>query len=75
MKNEISIFARWFLMGSQLMARAAAQGIAQALVSTAIEWSVNKFNAAAKMISRRSEDQSAKSKEYRGDRKSWFTDR
>jgi hypothetical protein len=27
------------------------------------------FNAAAKMISRRSEDQSAKSKEYRGDRR------
>ncbi len=51
MKNEISIFARLFLMGSQLMARAETQGIAQALVSTAIEWSVNKFNAAAKMIS------------------------
>jgi hypothetical protein len=50
-KNEISIFARLFLMGSRLMARAAAQGIAQALVSTAIEWSVNKFNAARKMIS------------------------
>jgi hypothetical protein len=56
-------------MGSQLMARAAAQGIAQALVSTAIEWSVNKFNAAAKMISWRSEDQSAKSNEYQGDRR------
>jgi hypothetical protein len=50
-KNEISIFARLFLMGSRLMARAAAQGIAQALVSTAIEWSVNKFNAARRMIS------------------------
>jgi hypothetical protein len=48
MKIEISILAALFLMGNQLMARAAAQGIEQALVSTAIEWSVNKLNAARK---------------------------
>jgi hypothetical protein len=39
MKNAISIFAALFLMGNQLMTRAAAQGIEQALVSTAIECS------------------------------------
>lgn len=48
MKIVIPIFAALFLMGTELMARAALQGIEQALVSTAIEWSVNKFNAARK---------------------------
>ena len=50
MKIGISILAALFLMGTELMARAALQGMEQALVSTAIEWSVNKFNAARKMI-------------------------
>jgi len=51
MKIEIPILAALFLMGTELMARAALQGMEQALVSTAIEWSVNKFNVARKMIS------------------------
>jgi len=50
MKIEISILAALFITGNQLMARAAAQGIEQALVSTVVEWSVNKFNVARKMI-------------------------
>jgi hypothetical protein len=50
MKIGISILAVLFLMGTELMARAALQGMEQALVSTAIEWALNKFNTARKMI-------------------------
>ena len=50
MKIVIPILAALFLMGTELMARAALQGMEQALVSTVVEWSVNKFNAARKMI-------------------------
>jgi len=49
-KIEIPILAALLLLGSELMARAAIQGVEQALVSTVIEWSVNKFNVARKMI-------------------------
>jgi hypothetical protein len=50
MKIVIPILAALVLMGTELMARVALQGVEQALVSTAIEWSMNKFNAARKMI-------------------------
>jgi len=50
MKIVIPILEALFLTGTELMARAALQGMEQALVSTAIGWSVNKFNAARKMI-------------------------
>ena len=42
MKIEIPILAALFLMGTELMARAALQGMEQALVSTVIEWSVSR---------------------------------
>jgi len=50
MKIEIPTLAPLFLMSSELMARAPLQGMEQALVSTVVDWSVNKFNVARKMI-------------------------
>ena len=50
MKIVIPILAALFVVGTELMARAALQGMEQALVSTVVEWSVNKFNVVRKMI-------------------------
>lgn len=38
MNIDISFFAGFFLIGTDLLARAAVQGVEQALVSTAIEY-------------------------------------
>ena len=38
MKIDISFLAVFFLIGTDLLARAAVQGVEQALVSTAIEY-------------------------------------
>jgi hypothetical protein len=38
MKIDISFLAAFLLIGTDLLARAAAQGVEQALVSTAIEY-------------------------------------
>ena len=46
MKIEIPILAGLLLLGTELMTRVGIQGFEQALVSTAIEWSVGRFKAA-----------------------------
>ena len=38
MKIDISFLARFFLIGSDLLARAAMQGVEQALIAIAIEY-------------------------------------
>ena len=38
MNIDISFFARFFLLGTDLLARVAVQGVEQALVGTAIEY-------------------------------------
>ena len=38
MNIDISFFARFFLIGTDLLARVAVQGVEQALVGTAIEY-------------------------------------
>jgi hypothetical protein len=50
MKIEVSILAALFLMGTELMARAAFQGIEQALVSIVIEWTVRRMKAAGNIL-------------------------
>jgi hypothetical protein len=45
MKIEISYLAALFLVGTDLLARAAVQGIEQALLSAAIDWSMNRVRA------------------------------
>jgi len=50
MKIEIPILAALLLLGSELMARAAIQGVEQALVSTVIEWSMSRVKSAGKIL-------------------------
>jgi len=50
MKIEIPILAVLLLLGSELMARAAVQGIEQALVSTVIEWSMGRVRSIRKIL-------------------------
>ena len=49
MKIDISILAGLLLVGTDLLARAAVQGVEQALVTTAIEYA----SAAASFVSKR----------------------
>jgi len=46
MRIEISFLAAALFVGTDLLARVAVQGIEQALLSTAVEWSLNRINAA-----------------------------
>jgi len=50
MKIEIPILAALLLLGSELIARAAVQGVEQALVSTVIEWSMSRVKSAGKIL-------------------------
>jgi len=50
MKIDTLIFAALLLMGTTLWARIAAQGIEQALLSAAIEWSMNRIRAGARLV-------------------------
>jgi hypothetical protein len=50
MKIEIPILAALLLLGSELMARAAVQGVEQALVSTVVEWSMSRVKSARKIL-------------------------
>ena len=49
-KIEISFLAALLLVGTDLLARAAAQGVEQALFSTAIEYAMNGFKATRKIL-------------------------
>jgi hypothetical protein len=49
-KIEISFLAALFLVGTDLLARAAAQGLEQAFFSTAIEYGVNGLKSTAKFL-------------------------
>ncbi|HEU4341662.1 MAG TPA: hypothetical protein VFU31_08840 [Candidatus Binatia bacterium] len=42
MKIEIPFLAALLLLGTDLLARVAAQGVEQALLSTVIEWSMKR---------------------------------
>ncbi|HEY7555390.1 MAG TPA: hypothetical protein VIH18_11335 [Candidatus Binatia bacterium] len=46
MKIEISFLAAALFVGTDLLARIAVQGIEQALLLTAVEWSINRISAA-----------------------------
>jgi hypothetical protein len=48
MKIEIPVVAALLLIGTDLFARMAVQGIEQALLSTAIEWSSTRIKAGVK---------------------------
>ena len=50
LKIEIPILAALFLLGHELMARAAVQGVEQALVSTVIEWSMSRVKSTGKIL-------------------------
>ncbi len=50
MKIEIPLLASLLLIGTTLLARVQAQGIEQALVATAIEYTVNGARAAVRLI-------------------------
>ncbi len=50
MKIEIPILTALLLLGTELMTRVGIQGFEQALVSTAIEWSVGRFKAAREIL-------------------------
>jgi hypothetical protein len=50
MKIEIPFLAALLLVGTDLVARVAVQGVEQALLSTAIEWSVKRLKAARQKI-------------------------
>lgn len=43
MKIVVPILAGLLVLGAELMARVAVQGFEQALVATALEWSVSRF--------------------------------
>jgi hypothetical protein len=49
-KIEISLLAALVFIGIDLLARAAAQGVEQALFSTAIEYGLNGVKAATKLL-------------------------
>ena len=50
MKIAISLLAGLLLIGTDLLARAAAQGVEQAFFSTAIEYGLNGIKAATKLL-------------------------
>ena len=50
MKIDISFLAVFLLIGSDLLARAAVQGVEQALVSTGIEWGSAGVNYLSKWV-------------------------
>ncbi len=50
MKIEIPLLASFLLIGTNLLARAQAQGIEQALFATAIEYGVNRARAAVRLL-------------------------
>jgi hypothetical protein len=50
MKMEIPVLAVLLLVANELMARVAVQGIEQALVATALEWSVKKLESARAIL-------------------------
>jgi hypothetical protein len=47
---KISIFAALLLLGTELIARASVQGVEQAIVSTVIEWTMNRMKAACNFL-------------------------
>jgi hypothetical protein len=47
---KISIFAVLLLLGTELIARASVQGVEQAIVSTVIEWTMNRMKAARNFL-------------------------
>jgi len=50
MKIEVSFLAALLLIGTDLLVRAGAQGIEQALLSTAIEYGTRAIRAARKLL-------------------------
>jgi hypothetical protein len=50
MKIDISLLAAFLLIGTDLLARAAVQGVEQALVSTAIEYGSACVNHVSKWV-------------------------
>ena len=50
MKIETPVLAALLLIGTDLFARMAVQGIEQALLSTAIQWSLNHIKAAVRLF-------------------------
>jgi hypothetical protein len=52
MKIEFSVLAALLLVGNELTARVAVQGIEQALLSTALEWSMKRLRAAKTVVNR-----------------------
>jgi hypothetical protein len=50
MKIEISFLAALFFLGTDLLARAAAQGVEQALFSAAIEYGLKRIKAAPRLL-------------------------
>ena len=51
MKIEISFLAALLLIGTDLLARAAAHGVEQALLSTAIEYGLNGIRSGRRLVS------------------------
>ena len=51
MKIEIPILAGLLFIGNELLARAAVQGVEQALLSTVVEWTMSRVKAAGNIIS------------------------
>jgi hypothetical protein len=52
MKIETLFFAALFLTGTSLWVRIAIQGFEQALLSTAIEWSMNAIRKGSTLVGR-----------------------
>ncbi|MGH7771802.1 MAG: hypothetical protein ACREQA_06150, partial [Candidatus Binatia bacterium] len=50
MKIDASFLAALLLTGTTLMAQVAVQGVEQALLSTAVEWSMNAIRAGTKLL-------------------------
>lgn len=50
MKLDTLFLATLLLTGTTLWARVATQGVEQALLSTAIEWSMNGIRAGARLL-------------------------
>lgn len=47
---KVSILAALLLLGTELIARASVQGVEQAIVSTVIEWTVNRMKVARNFL-------------------------
>ena len=58
MKLDTLFLAALFLTGTGLWARIAIQGFEQALLSTAIEWSLNGIRAGARLFPKTASDHS-----------------